>query len=274
MEQIDIFTNKRLDTDTVKIEFFDSDFILSVPHAGTSVPINLELEDVDLLIEIDMLSNRIFDFKRGTRISTTLAPFVVDMNRAREGSKDAPSHLRNDPLNYITIDDKPILKSKADKSLIKHYDRYHEELDKAIAAMKKERGYALLIDGHSMTSVGLRGSVDKGKKRADFVIGTVGGTSAHPKIIEAFKDELEKQAKTLNLTVDVDKPYSGGFITRKHTKDAHVLQLEVSMDTYMHEGFIEEKPMRYKPKSRLPLIRDAILKAIEKAIEATKALKD
>ena len=107
--------------------------------------------------------------------------------------------------------------------------------------MRRERGYALLFDCHSMTSTGLGRVEDKGRARADFVTGTLHGTSAHEGIIDAFMSTLTTEASGhgLGLTVARDAPYSGGFITRSHhdpENHVHVIQLEVAMDAYMYEA--------------------------------------
>ena len=283
IELFDVFSKKEVRkkiSEIITSHEYDHDFIVSIPHSGTLVPKEIlsELEDVDLLIEIDMLSDTIFSFKRGIEICSRLAPFVVDMNRAKQGSSQAPSHLRNDPLNYITIDDKSLrrcpLTKKRSLELMGYYDLYHALIRQAIETMRLSRGFALVIDGHSMTSIGLRYSVDKDKKRGDFVIGTLRGTSAHPTIIKAFKDELCSHAEQLNMRVDVDVPYDGGFITRTHSAYADVLQIEVSMDAYMHEGFIKDKARRYRLKSRHTKVKNALLSAIEKAAEAGRRLND
>lgn len=270
-------------SDIISIKKKNSDIIISIPHSGMLVPIEfLDLFNLDQesLLEIDMFSDLPFQINKGIEIKSNLAPFFVDMNRSREGSedKDTPFHLQNDPLHYFTVKNKMMLKKdysdKEKKEIISYYDHYHEMLDNLIRSMKEKKGYALVIDAHSMTSVGLGRAYDKDKERADLVVGTLEDSSAHPKIISSFVDSLRSNKH--GFSVMKNKPYSGGFITRKHNdpnNDVHVIQLEVKMKKYMFEGFDQDNSKRYLLKEEgLRNIKETIISAIDNACKEAERI--
>ena len=103
------------------------------------------------------------------------------------------------------------------------------------------------------------------------MVGTLDDESADVEIIHAFVEALRAAAKIhdLGLSTAKNDPYSGGFITRKHNDPdnrIHVLQLEVTMDTYMYEPIEENELKRYVLKQpRVKIVQDIISHAIRSA---------
>lgn len=290
VEVLDVFSDEKYSLSTRDLIEFrpqNHDFILSIPHAGVLVPAKYkEHFDIDSksLLEIDLFSDIVFEAIGGLQVISRLAPFFVDMNRSRNGSecKKLPRHLTNPPTEYYSIEDELILQKeydpKQEEKILRYYDLYHNIISSLIENMKRERGYALLIDAHSMTSVGLGRVHDEGEERDNIVIGTLDDTSAHPDIISAFVKSLKQGIKPYNLglTLAKNEPYSGGFITRMHhdpQNDVHVIQVEVTMDTYMYEPMESDKAKRYALKqSRLHIAQDFLRKAVLAASEAAREL--
>lgn len=270
------------------IEFIprSPEYILSIPHAGVFLPEayrdRFPLGE-EALVEIDLYSDLCFEMADGMHVRCDLAPFFIDMNRAREGADDGelPHHLTNAPHEYYNVNDSLMLRrpySVAEKDqVLAYYDLYHGLLDALIDRMRRERGYALLFDCHSMTSTGLGRVADEGQERDSFVAGTLEGSSAHGAIIDAFMGTLRSQTSVhgLGLTVARDVPYSGGFITRTHhdpENHIHVMQIEVAMDTYMYE-VNETAPKRYAlKKPRLQIVRRAVQSAFRAAAEEAERI--
>jgi len=265
-----------------------NDYILSVPHSGILVPEEFTGKfDLDpaCFKEVDMLSDILYEGLNGLQLVSRLAPFFVDMNRTRDGieDNDLPAHLKNSAVEYYTIDNKLFLKEAYTawerEKVMRYYELYHNILTYLTRNMVKERGYALIIDGHSMSSVGWGRVKDKGRQRSNFVVGTLDERSADSQIIYAFCDALQNAAMKHNLGLSIarDKPYSGGFITRHHNdpdNHVHVIQLEVTMDTYMHEAVEKDKIKRYALKQpRIKIVQDIISHAIEAASRAAKHLQ-
>jgi N-formylglutamate amidohydrolase/glutathione synthase/RimK-type ligase-like ATP-grasp enzyme len=302
----------RLSDETVKTEVFDvfadeihtvevsdvievrqpdpaaaSPVVLSVPHSGVLIPtrfIDRFPRDDRALVEIDLLSHLPYEQLPVTQLFCRLAPYFLDMNRARAAAEEphVPGHLRNAPHNYYTVDDEPILQraysTEEEHEVLRWYDLYHELLDDLMLQARHRHGWALLVDGHSMTSVGLGRVHDEGAPRDNFVVGTLDGTSADSAIIEAFLGTLRDEITPydLGLTVASDNPYSGGFITRKHHDPAnglHAIQVEVTMETYMYEADEPDPSRRYAIKQhRLDIVRTVLARAVEAAVAAGSAI--
>ena len=290
VEVLDVFSDEKYSLSTRDLIEFrpqNHDFILSIPHAGVLVPSKYKKHfDIDAksLLEIDLFSDILFEAIGGLQVISRLAPFFVDMNRSRNGSecKKLPRHLTNPPTEYYSIEDELVLQKeydpKQEEKILRYYDLYHNIIGSLIESLKREQGYALVIDGHSMTSVGLGRVHDEGEERDNIVVGTLDDTSAHPDIISAFVKSLKQGIKPYNLglTLAKNEPYSGGFITRMHhdpKNDVHVIQVEVTMDTYMYEPMDSDKAKRYALKqSRLHIAQDFLRKATLAASEAAREL--
>lgn len=118
------------------------------------------------------------------------------------------------------------------------YRPYHEALEDLVAATRARFGACLLIDGHSMPSVGGPMDRDAGRRRLDFVLGDCHGSSCAPDIVDLAQDFLE----TLGYHVTRNVPYAGGFTTRHYGRpDAgvHALQIEINRSLYMDEDSFE-----------------------------------
>jgi len=290
VEVLDVFSEEKYTLsarDLIEFRPQNPDFILSIPHSGVLLPAKYKDHfalDSKSLLEIDLFSDILFEAIGGLQVISRLAPFFVDMNRNRDGSesKKVPRHLANSPTEYYTIKDEPALQKEysplQEENIMEYYDLYHDLLTSLIKKLKREQGYALLIDAHSMTSVGLGRVHDEGEERDNIVVGTLDDTSAHPEIISAFVNTLKQGIKPygLGLTLAKDEPYAGGFITRMHSdpdNDVHVIQIEVTMDTYMYEPVETDKTKRYALKqSRLRIAQDFLRKAALAACEAARQI--
>jgi len=273
--------------DLIEFRPYSPEFILSIPHSGVLVPKKYKDHftlDSKSLLEVDLFSDLLFESIGGLQVISRFAPFFVDMNRNREGSESRhlPNHLTNSPTEYYNVKDELVLEKNyapaEEDSIMNYYDLYHNILASLIENLKREQGYAFLIDGHSMTSVGLGRVHDEGQERDNIVIGTLDDTSAHPEIIKAFIDTLRQSIKPYNLGLTFAKndPYSGGFITRIHSNpesDVHVIQVEVTMDTYMYEPVDTDKVKRYALKqSRLRIAQDFLRKAALAASDTARRI--
>lgn len=114
---------------------------------------------------------------------------------------------------------------------------YHDCLSDLLAEAKETAGVALLLDCHSMPSVGGANMPDQGQRRADMVLGDFHGTSCPVHLVQRVESYLEGRG----FTVLRNKPYAGGYITQHYTDRAngvHTLQIEINRDLYMDERSI------------------------------------
>ena len=121
------------------------------------------------------------------------------------------------------------------------YRPYHAALESLVAATRKQFGHCVLIDCHSMPSVGGPMDYDPGRRRVDFVLGDAFGASCAPAITDSVHGFLESRG----YVVTRNAPYAGGFTTRHYGRPqqgVHVLQIEINRGLYMCEQSIERRP--------------------------------
>ncbi len=122
-----------------------------------------------------------------------------------------------------------------------YYRPYHEALSKLIAHSQERFGLVLLLDCHSMPSVGGPMDRDAGSRRVDFVLGDCHGASCGAKFVEAAETHLA--ARGYHVTRNI--PYAGGFTTRHYGRPGerrHALQIEINRALYMNEENFERRP--------------------------------
>ncbi len=121
------------------------------------------------------------------------------------------------------------------------YRPYHAELRRLVERTKARFGAALLVDCHSMPSVGGPMDQDPGLKRVDFVLGDAHGASCAP----ALSDAVGTFLRNAGYIVTRNAPYAGGFTTRHYGRPGegvHALQIEINRALYMNEATYERKP--------------------------------
>jgi len=116
-----------------------------------------------------------------------------------------------------------------------YYWPYHNALRHLIETTQRTFGGCILLDCHSMPSVGGPMDRDAGHCRVDFVLGNCHGTACSPRVLQTADAVLRR----LGYHVTRNAPYSGGFVTRHYGRPeqgVHALQLEVNRALYMDEG--------------------------------------
>lgn len=124
-----------------------------------------------------------------------------------------------------------------------YYRPYHRALRRLTGETVRKFGYCILIDCHSMPSIGGPLDPDAGRGRADFVLGDRFGTSC----AGIVTDTVDGALKALGYNVLRNKPFAGGFTTRNYGRPSdgqHAIQIEINRALYMderrirrHQGF-------------------------------------
>ena len=120
-----------------------------------------------------------------------------------------------------------------------YYKPYHAALEALIAETRDRFGYCVVIDCHSMPSIGGPLDPDAGRGRADFVVGDCFGSSCAPYITDA----IERTIGGFGYVVLRNKPFAGGFTTRHYGQPGngvHTVQIEINRVLYMDEMRIEK----------------------------------
>lgn len=136
-----------------------------------------------------------------------------------------------------------------------HYFPYHATLRHLLERTRRRFGCYLLVDCHSMPSIGGPMDADPGLRRLDIVLGDCHGTSCAPTITALAENTLRGQGFTVRRNV----PYAGGYTTRHYARPKeglHTLQIEVNRALYMDE-------LRIEPAVGLPRVKAALTLLIE-----------
>ncbi len=232
--------------------------VVEVPHAGLYVPAEVLASlvaparaiarDADLFV--DELYQDAPD-EGATLLVARTSRYVADLNRADDDvdagvvsgeARPARPHARG-LVWRTTTDDEPALRRPLTREeyrfrVEKIHRPYHETLRALLDRKIARFGYAILLCGHSMPSVGRPGHADAGIPRADVVPGTRGRTSAHPRVIEA----VESVARERGRSLEHDRPYRGGWATSHYGRPAarcHAIQVELARRLYLDEETLE-----------------------------------
>jgi N-formylglutamate amidohydrolase len=131
--------------------------------------------------------------------------------------------------------------AEAERRVAGYYRPYHDMLEGLITETRMRFGVCLLIDCHSMPSVGGPMDTDPGRSRVDFVLGDRYGTSC----TGVVTDRVESTLVGLGYRVERNRPYAGGFTTAHYGRPEsgiHAMQIEINRRLYMDEERIARLP--------------------------------
>jgi len=242
--------------------------VVDVPHAGEWIPEEVAEEmvvgnqtlrrDLDLYVDEIWMDSPKFG---ATLIYSNVSRYVVDLNRAADdisprtvvGAEriDRPGYYHDRGVVWrTTTDGTPVMASAMSANAFQRrietfHAPYHRAIQEEIDRVVQLFGYCILVDGHSMPSMGRSGHSDPGARRADVVPGDVNGTSCD----QAVTKLIEKHFKSAGYSVNTNTPYVGGWITRSFgnpAKNVHAIQIELNRDLYMNESTFEKRPQPMK----------------------------
>ncbi len=137
----------------------------------------------------------------------------------------------------IVSDNEEIYREKMPLAVaLERIDRLYRPFHSALAALledaRRQFGFAVLIDCHSMPSASIGSPA---ATRPDFVIGDRFGVSCDSRLTRTLREGLAG----CGYDVHVNRPYAGGFITEHYgrpVRGLHALQLEINRALYMDEA--------------------------------------
>ncbi len=121
------------------------------------------------------------------------------------------------------------------------YRPYHAALAALVERTRAQFGRCLLIDCHSMPSVGGPADADSGRRRVDIVLGDCHGTSCDRRLTELVRRTLGRCGYAVRRNV----PYAGAYTTRHYgapQRGVHALQIEINRALYMDEASFRKTP--------------------------------
>jgi N-formylglutamate amidohydrolase len=154
--------------------------------------------------------------------------------------------------------------AEAEQRLRQCYRPYHRALRDLIDETVAGFGGALLVDCHSMPSVGGPMDQDAGLGRKDIVLGDRYGTSCDGRIVSM----IEAILKSYGFDVVRNNPYAGGYTTQLYGvpgRSVHALQIEINRALYMDERKVERKAGFDELREKLTALLTALPSAVSPA---------
>ena len=243
--------------------------LVSVPHDGREVPPAIRKRMTAAgraLPDTDWHVARLYDFVHELGASLLVANYsryVVDLNRPASDATLYPGQVATGlcPVQTFAGDDiyeSGAIDAKDRQQRIDRYWRpYHERLEATLKAIRKQYGYALLWDAHSIPSRVPR--LFDGEL-TELNVGTYEGRSC----ASAIESGIAAEALSSPFAAVLNGRFQGGFITRHYGNPAghvHAVQLEIAQRVYMDE------PARAYDKEKATRLRGTLRHLLETYIE-------
>jgi N-formylglutamate deformylase len=245
--------------------------VVSVPHAGCELgTLGAALPPgLDVRCDADLFVDELYRLREGAAfIKARLSRFICDLNRDPDdvSPRAVPSHPAPRNANgrgfvwELTTTGAPALlrplthEEWQDRRAV--HQAYHGAISGALERARAKFGHAILVDGHSMPSVGRQGHADPGRPRADVVPGDRLGTSCAASLSRLVGEHFRSRG----FAVTFNDPYRGGFITTHHGRPAsgiHAIQIEMRRDLYMDEATFTRLP------EKMARVREAVSALVE-----------
>lgn len=202
-------------------------FLISVPHAGLSIPNEIKsivtLTPAQIRDDSDDQAAQIYSVKDvvADYISTPVARAIVDLNRQ-------PDDFSTDGvIKTHTCQMKPVYSIPPDNQMIKklldlYYYPYHHRLRQLVQS--KEKKIIMGLDCHTMQGTSPKISPRPGTPRPYVCLSNAGYTCPQHWIqlmAECFKEYF-------GPSVTINDPFKGGYITRTHGREMPWMQVEIS----------------------------------------------
>ena len=224
----------------------DSPLVIDVPHSGTYLPdaLRAQLTAVALTVpDTDWHVDRLYAFAKGagaTILSATHSRYVVDLNRDPSGAALYEGADNTELCPTRTFADEPIYLDGQAPSQAEIADRreryflpYHAILATELERVRRQHGYAVLLDGHSIRSEVSRFFAGR---LPDLNLGTANGKSC---VLPLEIGATHVLAWAEGFTHVVNGRFKGGWVTRNYGRPlegVHALQLEIAQQCYMDEA--------------------------------------
>ncbi len=210
--------------------------IISVPHAGLSVP--EEVRDYCALVPEQILSDsdegaaEIYDLKSeaAAHITTDVARAIVDMNRA-EDDRGRDGIIKTHTSYNTRVYRQPVPEDVVEILLERYYRPYHRRLSESAADAK------FGVDCHTMAAVGPPCSEDSDCKRPNICLSNAHGTCPQDwfeKLVRCFQESFDSE-------ISVNHPFKGGYIIRSHSSELPWVQVELSRAPFLQTGEKRER---------------------------------
>lgn len=222
----------------------DAPLIVSIPHAGTEIPAEIETRLVSPWLarkDADWHVDRLYAFAESlgaTIVRTAISRTVIDVNRDPGGASLYPGMATTELCPEATFDGEPLYlagKEPTDEEIVERrgrwFDPYHAALSEEIARLRAGHSAIVLYEAHS-----IRSHVPRlfDGQLPNFNIGSADGASCNSMLTKAVK----RACSVDGFDRVVDGRFKGGWTTRHHgnpSEGVHAIQMELACRTYMEE---------------------------------------
>jgi N-formylglutamate deformylase len=230
--------------------------LISIPHGGSQIPPEIsdrvcitpkdQFEDGDALTQnIYGIKNEVLAFIQGD-----IARAFVDLNRE---VNDQPPNNPDGVVKSMTCLGRPIYhpgqeldENLTEMLLQKYYYPYHDLIRKTLDSNSEIQ---LMLDCHTMEAVGPQISPDPGKTRPKFCLGSNFLKSCPEEIVRKLADCIRTAFKLNKEDIVIDKPFSGGHITRTYgNKPIPCIQIEMSRALYLSKPWFDSENLKVQPE--------------------------
>ena len=204
-------------------------FLISVPHAGTVIPPEVEglcvLTEKEIIEDGDETAAEIYfplEQEAELFVTTDIARAIVDMNRAEDDfSKDGvvKTHTCWGVPVYSDFPEERIVTTLLEK----YYRPYHARLS------CHERTIKMGIDCHTMAAFGPPVGPDPGVQRPAICLSNGNGTCRRA-LLQSLAKHLESN---FDNPVAINDPFKGGYIIRSHSGVIPWMQIEISRHPFL-----------------------------------------
>ncbi|MDE0524359.1 MAG: N-formylglutamate amidohydrolase [Boseongicola sp.] len=208
-------------------------FLLSVPHAGLTVPPEVApccaLTPPEIAVDGDEGAVEIYLGMKplvAAFHATDIARAFVDMNRS-EDDRSRDGAIKTHTCWNVPVYRTPLSDDVAERLI----ERYHRPYHRRLAELAAGNAARFAIDCHTMAATGPPVGPDPGKERPWICLGYGDGTCPQD-WITALKSCFEE---LIGRNVTINDPFSGGYITRHHSTEMPWLQLELSRAPFLSD---------------------------------------
>lgn len=223
----------------------DAPLIVSIPHAGTEIPPEIESELVSPWLarkDADWWVEKLYDFAPAldaTIVRTAISRSVIDVNRDPSGKSLYPGQATTELCPSTTFDGEPLYKKSShppDSTQIvarrlHYFSPYHDAVVDEIARLRGIHERVVLFEAHSIRSHVPR--LFEGEL-PNFNIGTNSGASCASEL----QRTVEAVCNASRFSWVSNGRFKGGWTTRHYGEPqmgVHAIQLELAARGYMDD---------------------------------------
>ena len=231
-------------------------FAITLPHCSDRIPSDIKstlmLDDTQIMDSVDLGAAEIFGHMPAEAVlSASWCRLVVDLNRdhRQQGQSGVVPRFDYEGRSVYLPGSGP-----DEKELARRLDRYYFPFHRKLAEQLSRTDIKGLLDCHSMNPVGPGQAPDAGMRRKDIVLSNngngmgevdpaLGEVTCPGPIMREMKALLENEG----FSVSLNKPYTGGFITRHYGPKLMpgggvAVQMEVNQGMYVDAGARRPSP--------------------------------